>query len=377
MTKPKIAVLGGGNGGFTFAADLTLAGFDVNLFELPRFEESIEAVKESRGIEVAGACRKGFARLNMVTTDIEEALKGVKVILFAMPSYGHAEFARVCAPYLEEGQILVLNPEYTLGSIEVANILSEEGVDLDKITIGATNCLVYATRKFLPNKVWCLAVKEKMPFSAFPAKKTMEALEVLNQIYPQDDKRRGVLIPAENVLKTSIGNINPLEHVPMMILKAVDVELGEEPYLKCRESEAVKRMRDAMNRECMALERAYGLKPESWYYIHDVLMYPPGLVRASVLEAPEWVKPENIPRLYRPDAGLNLLKMRYMTEDVPYSLVGISGLGDIADVPTPVIDSTITLASTITGTDFWVEGRTVEKLGIADLSKEKLIKYVN
>lgn len=377
MAKPKIAVLGGGNAGFTFAGDLTLAGFEVNLYELPRFEESIVGVREHSGIEIAGACRSGFAKLNIVTSDLEKALKEVRVILFATPSFGHAAFAKECSGYLESGQIIVINAEYTLGSVEVANILIEEGVNLDKVTIGATNSLVYATRKYLPNRVWCGTVKAKMPFATFPAKKTMETIEFLNQIYPQDDGERGVLIPAENVLETSIGNINPLIHVPMMLLKAVNVELGEDPTLKCRDSEAYRKMRDAMNRECIAIERALGLKPQSWYYIYNHIMYPLGLFRASPEEAPEWVKPENQPGYYASGAGLNLLKMRYMTEEIPYGLVGISGIGEVISVPTPVIDSAITLGSCITGIDFWNEGRTSERLGIANFSKQELLKYVN
>ena len=39
-TTNPIAVLGGGNGAHCMAADLALAGYDVNLCELPAFRES-------------------------------------------------------------------------------------------------------------------------------------------------------------------------------------------------------------------------------------------------------------------------------------------------------------------------------------------------
>ena len=48
--KKNIAVIGAGNGGFAMAGDLTLAGYGINLFELPEFEHNILPVKDSVGI---------------------------------------------------------------------------------------------------------------------------------------------------------------------------------------------------------------------------------------------------------------------------------------------------------------------------------------
>jgi opine dehydrogenase len=380
-SRAKIAVLGSGNAGLTFAADLTLSGFKVSLYDIPRFEKNLMLIKEHGGIEIGGVCRTGFAKVDRVTSDIEEALQGAKVIIVAVPAYGHAAFAKVCSPYLEDGQIIVLNAGYTLGAVEFANAIIEEGKDVSKITIAETTSCVYATRMYLPNRVWCIAVKAKMPFSAFPAKKTMQILEILNQIYPQDDRERGIMIPAMNILETSLGNINPYLHVPMMILKAVDVELGEDPHLKSAESEACKELTNAMDKEGVALKKALGLKPLSFHHICNVLFYPPNLKIVDPIKNPaevaEWVKPENQPGFYASGKGKNLLKMRFITEEIPYGLVGFSGLGDMLSVPTPVFDSLVTIASVITGTDFWSNGRTVEKLGIANLTKDELLKYLN
>jgi len=44
-----------------------------------------------------------------------------------------------------------------------------------------------------------------------------------------------------------------------MILNAVDVELGEEPYLKAEKSHAVHLLRRAMNREAMAITKSFGM----------------------------------------------------------------------------------------------------------------------
>jgi opine dehydrogenase len=255
-------------------------------------------------------------------------------------------------------------------------------VDIEKITVCETVSLLYPTRKYLPNRVFCEGVKVYLPFAAFPSEKTESAIEVLGPLYLQEDGKRGFLFPLKNVLLAALTNGNPVTHVPMMLLKAVDVELGEEPYWKCGDSTAIKLMKRALDREMIQLQIALGFKPLSHDYVHNTLMYPPWapLIDSTDpecdAELPKWVIPSNQPGLYAAGQRRNFLQMRYLTEDIPYALVGLSNLGDLLNVPTPVIDAAITLASTITGTNYWHTGRTLEKLGIAHFNKEELLRYV-
>ena len=48
----KIGVLGGGNGAFITAADLTLRGFNVNMCEVPKFEKNITLAKNDRKLNL-------------------------------------------------------------------------------------------------------------------------------------------------------------------------------------------------------------------------------------------------------------------------------------------------------------------------------------
>jgi len=376
LDKFKIAVLGAGNAGLTFAGDLSLAGHRVNLCELPECGNRLLPIEKSGGvIEMAGACRNGLAQLNLFTTNFQEGLDGMEVILIATPAYRHQTFAEAISPYLKDGQLIILNPAYSFGAVEVSNIFKKNGLNLDRIMIGSTAALAYGTRKYLGNKVYANAVKAKVPFAAFPAKNTEKMLSILNRIYPQDDKKRGILIPTDNELKTTLENINPPAHVTMMILKAVYVELGEEPYDKCDKSFAVKCLLKEINRETMAITSAFGLDPLSYEYVHDVLMYPYWLRLPRSVDKPEWAKPENMPVEYIPKS--NLLYLRYITEDIPYGLVPISELGKMVNVPTSAIDAAITIGSIITETDYRSTGRTLEKLGLRDLNKIDFLRYLN
>jgi opine dehydrogenase len=72
-------------------------------------------------------------------------------------------------------------------------------------------------------------------------------------------------------------------------------------------------------------------------------------------------------------SGPSSMKDRYITEDVPYGLVTTAHIARMFHVETPVIDAIIELTSVVNEADYRREGRSLEALGIAGLSKEKLL----
>jgi opine dehydrogenase len=70
------------------------------------------------------------------------------------------------------------------------------------------------------------------------------------------------------------------------------------------------------------------------------------------------------------------LNHRYITEDVPMSLVPIASFGQRFGVSVRGIDSIIRLACIIHHTDYYRRGRTVDKLGIGEWSVNELTRYV-
>ena len=77
----KVAVLGGGNGAHAAAADLTLRGYEVHMYEDARFAPNMQKVFDTKTIELKGACGSGEVHVAMVTTDLQEAIADVKLIL--------------------------------------------------------------------------------------------------------------------------------------------------------------------------------------------------------------------------------------------------------------------------------------------------------
>ncbi len=62
------------------------------------------------------------------------------------------------------------------------------------------------------------------------------------------------------------------------------------------------------------------------------------------------------------------LNHRYIFEEIPMSLVPIASIGERYGVSVNCIRSIISLGCILHNTDYWRKGRTIEKLGIKDLS---------
>ncbi len=64
--------------------------------------------------------------------------------------------------------------------------------------------------------------------------------------------------------------------------------------------------------------------------------------------------------------------VRYITEDVPMSLVPISETGKVLNVKTDIIDSLINIAESIFKQDFRGKGRNLKKLGLEGLDVNQI-----
>ena len=78
----------------------------------PHRHEHIAAIKARGGIELESydGGPRGFGQLALITSDMQEALAKRDVIMVVVPSSAHADIARLVAPHLRDGQIVVLKP---------------------------------------------------------------------------------------------------------------------------------------------------------------------------------------------------------------------------------------------------------------------------
>jgi opine dehydrogenase len=360
----NITVIGASNGGKAAAADMALAGHDVTLFEFPQFAENLAEVKKAGGINLIGVGRNGFARLQAVTDDIQLALENPDIIVNVMSAFGHKVSAKTCAPYLKDGQIVVLNPGSTLGSLEYRRVLQAEGVAAN-IKIGDVHTLTYAARGS-GSEVRILLEVKKLWLAAFPATDTPEVLARFRQLYP-------VTEAGKNILDVGLNNGNPIAHPGPALLNAGRVEYAQGEFYHYQEgiTPHVANIVAGIDNERMNLCQAMGYPAIPTVERMYLMGY--GVTRESLYAA------YNTSPVFcgeHPIKGPHSVTDRYFTEDTLYGLVTWSSLGRAVGVATPTIDAVVHLISTLHRQDYAAQGeRSLENYGLSDLSVEGLNQF--
>ena len=164
----KYTVLGAGHGGKAMAAHLALMGADVALWN--RTFEHISIIKKRGGIELESmeGGPRGFGKLSLVTSDIAEAIAHAQVIMVVLPSSAHADIAKAAAPFLKDGQIVILHPGRTLGAVEFAKVIRDHGCTAD-VTVAEAETFIYASRADGPAQARIFRIKEAVPLAALPS----------------------------------------------------------------------------------------------------------------------------------------------------------------------------------------------------------------
>ena len=354
----SVAVIGAGNGGTAIAGYLASVGANVRLCDL--FPEYLEGIRAAGGIDLTLEGVTSHQSLDLITSDVVQAIQGVNLIMVVTPSFTHKMIAQACCGALADGQVVVLNPGRTGGALEFLNTVRAGGGHGD-ITIAEAQTLIYSCRKTGPSSVEIYGVKKAVALGALPADRTDRVIELLNPFYPQ-------FVPASNCLETSLSNIGPLFHPTPVLLNIgrIENDLQGFRYYWDGITPSVATLVGEIDQERMAVARAYGV---------------------SVPSAEEWLRQsydtqgENLyeliqhNRAYEDIQAPKTIQARYVTEDVPMSLVPISTLGWMAQVPTPNIDAVIQLTSTIYGRDFRTEGRCAKNLGLEGMTKKQVAHY--
>ncbi|MFQ5610552.1 MAG: NAD/NADP octopine/nopaline dehydrogenase family protein [Anaerolineae bacterium] len=367
----KVAILGAGNGGMTMAAHLGLEGHEVRLYELPVYAGGLAEVSAQGGIRISGVEKEGFGAVALATSDIAAALHGAEVVFNPVPAYAYGTLARVAAPHLEDGQIVVTMGKGG-GSVAWSQVLKELGIEKD-VVLGETNTLLHGCRKIGPAEVTVFGVIQENVVAAFPGKHTDRVREALQALFPTRDFRR-----APNLFESVLLDFNAITHTGPMIANAARIDSGyrkEEFHLFGRDENppAVCNIIEAIDRERMALAQALDIEAVPLEVEHTRNKYNPGHAGDTVLPMYESMHTEKLEQVPGPYS----LKARHLTEDVPYGLVTWASLGQMLNVPTPASEAIITLASILNQEDYWALGRTVEKMGIDPAwSKERLKAYL-
>ena len=363
----KITIVGGGNGAFAASADLTLRGNQVTLFELPQFAGGIKDVMERGGIEMesfaGNGLEGGFAKLYKITTDVKEALAESDIIMVIVPSYSLDTIAKLCAPYLRDGQIVALCPANFGGSLFFSKTVKDSGYD-PKILIADFACMMYACRKNSPSSVWVRGYKHNLGVALFPNKGSEPAFERLHNLYPY-------IVRYNNVIETGLSNPNSTMHTSIMLFNAACVDNKEDRlfYRECV-TPSLNNMITALDKERCSLNSIKGMHirtiPQilTEWYGHQGAQ---GETMCEILHSLKHFAYSKLP---------TEMTHRYVTEDVPYGLIPSAEFFEQLGLEHPLHTALANVLSAVSARDFKKEARTLKDIGIDGMNADQLMHYL-
>jgi len=353
--KEKYSVIGAGCGGLVIAEHLTSKGYDVSLYN--RSSNRIKLFRQ-KGYNIVYGDKTINIKPSYFGTDISRAISNRDIIIVVITANGHKEIAGKMAPYLKNGQIILLVPGRTCGALEFEYTLKQLGCDADVI-IAEANTLFFVARIETPGTVTVKGVKKTITVSALHSADTEYIIEKIHDDFPQ-------LIKATSFIETSFGNIGAIFHPAIFLLNKERILAGESFHFYTEGiTKKVAYFIEEVDHEVQNIATAMKAKVIS---VKDWLCLRYGLKNTDI-----YTMIRSNP-IYKDIKAPVVINHRYLWEDIPTGLVPLSSFGKIMGVSTKTIDYLIDEGCELLKRDFRKEGRTLEKLG---LSKNNLLSDID
>ncbi len=400
LKNKPIAILGSGAVGKTLAADCKLAGSEVRLWgSMEFYEKSIKYLYKT-GITLDGIQRNrdGFERsgkafLDLVSTNMEDVVKGAGIICVATTSFRHENIFNQLIPCLEDDQVVMIFTD-NWGSLLLRKLMNETGCN-KKIIVGGWSSAPYGTRVEKINGYWLPHVGVKyraisLRGAAMPAKDTDDFIEASKYLPAMDSITYGDgAVKGDTILDIDFANVNPVIHVPASILGVSSMENWVSVYGNAPETysmyshglcPSICEVQYQFFEEEKALAKKIGVGCPS--YKKEMFFSRRSILTQEYMGLDSNGNDNVVFPLDQPsdegNTGPNNINHRYITEDIPVSCKLYHDLGVAYNVHTPIIDSMITIGGAFHNKNFYKESKyTLSYIGINDLTTEELVTYLN
>jgi len=360
----QITICGGGNAAHTLAGllgskpDLSVYIYAPYQDETERWQEGLQ---QNDGILVRAPGRDILGRPAAVFRDPAQAVQGSQLILLALPAFAHEHILEEIAGYLSPGAWVGALPARAGFDICVRDVLKER---LSQVAIFGFQTLPWACRiQEYGGRVLILGAKDQVDLAAWPAK-----------LAPVISTRIGELLgvalnPISNFLSLTLADTGQLIHPGIMygLFHRWNGQVYSEPGLFYQAvDEEVAEILQKMSQEVQALritlEQTYpGLDLTAVRPLGEWLKrsYPTSIQDSSTLHS-SFATNRSYTGLLAPmcksDKGFTPdFQSRYLSEDVPYGLLVMRGIAELAGVATPQVDEVISWAQDRLGKQYLVE----------------------
>jgi opine dehydrogenase len=350
----RIAVLGGGNGSYAAAADLSAAGHEISFWR--RNADALRPVLETGAIRMRDHAGTRDVAIARPTADIGAAVRGADLVVVPTPAFAQNDVGALMAPHLSDGQVIFLPPG-TFGSYLMTNVLRANGCRAE-IMIAETGTLPWLARKRGAAEVAIATRATRLPTGVFPARLTTPAVAVIAAAFP------GVIEPVADALSAALMNAGPVIHPPLILMNAGPIEHFDRWDIHKEGTQpSIRRVHDALDAERIAIREAMGYAaphfPLADHYTTSNWMYG-RLAHDKLVDSGDWHE------------HLDLASHRYMLEDVGLGLAFLVSVGAWAGVPCPVGAGLLAIAEAARGEAFGERSRTMKSLGLAGHPRDAL-----
>jgi len=361
----RVAVFGAGNAGLTAAYHFTQQGCQVALYGSEGFDEQIHAISANGGITSLAKYHgisldySGFEFIDCLTTDIKQAIAYSDILILPVPSFAQVPLFKEMLPHLTDNQTIVLMPG-NYGSLALNQLKKDSGYQSLKLNFVDAISIPWATRITGNAEIAILGMKSFLPIAALPASKTDEILALLQPIFPLK------LTALANVIAAGLENINFGGHPLMTTLNIGLLENfpGKFNYYTDCCSPATAKACAKMDKERLAVGHAMGLTLKSELQAMNELY---NMDAQSVYELNKTSETHGSVNS-APDSSTN----RYITEDAPYLLVPCVEFANLMNIDTPIATSVLHLTNAFNDTNYFSDGRTLEKMGLSNMSLSEI-----
>lgn len=295
-------------------------------------------------------------RAEIAILDAPQAVADYEAIVIALPGHAYAAVLPAVLRHIGSDQVVIAS-----GALSLVPLWIHEraGAGQTRPTVAGWGTTLCTARRADNADVEINTLRATFEVAAIPAACGQSVLALCRSLFGE----RFRLAP--NLLTTALSNVNPVAHAAEALPNLTRMERGEPWFLFECMTPAAARIAEAIDRERLAIARAFGLEVRSLAeHYHLSYHVPRGSVAeiAAAIHARDGAPP-----------GPKTLEHRYVLEDVPYGLVFYETLARLAGVAVPVMSAAITFAGAAYGRNFREENLLLADLALNCLTPAALL----
>lgn len=340
----KITIIGGGNIGMCLAGEISrVKGYDVTIFAShpEEFEKRIKIVDDEKKITYMSG------EIN-VSDNLKETILDADMIMCTFPSHLRKNLIRQIEPYIKESAYLGFFPGY--GGAELyCDQLLKRGV-----TLFALQKVPYVARTKERGKVaGLMSKKNKILVAALPHAKTKTIVSIL------EDMLLIECMPLKNYMAATLLPGNPLLHTSGSVIYLRDYKQGQifsnQIYYYQSWNDECSEFICAFSNEMKEICDKLPIDLSEVETIQEYYESPTPKELTKKFHSIPSFQPLLLPMIKKENGFVPDFSSRFYTEDIPYGVCILKGLGLLVNVQTPIIDQVLRWYKNMTGKEYFNE----------------------